>query len=345
TFPPITIIPGFETISSATASGGGTIDLGSGATVTIAGAAPSDITFNFNDADSNTLTLNDVTKGAGTIVNTFLGTITGFVPGDTLLLPSLPLTAGGIATTGSFDVASGVLTISVGDPTTTTLNIPGLLANSGPVTFQPSGGGLALVTCFAAGTRIRTTDGETAVEHLRVGELLPVARGAEPRAIRWIGRRHIDCRRHPDPRLVWPVLVAAHAFAESTPARDLLLSPDHAVFAGGVLVPVKYLINGCTIRQTAQDDVTYYHIELDRHDVILAEGLAVESYLDSGDRGRFENGGGPTSLYPDFSALRWEALGCAPLMITGPEVEQVWLTLAARAGELGDAKRRALVAA
>jgi hypothetical protein len=36
--------------------------------------------------------------------------------------------------------------------------------------------------------------------------------------------------------------------------------------------------------------VTYYHVELAAHDVILAEGLLCESYLDTGNRAAFVNG-------------------------------------------------------
>jgi hypothetical protein len=74
------------------------------------------------------------------------------------------------------------------------------------------------------------------------------------------------------------------------PHTDLFLSPDHAVHVGSVLVPVRYLINGATIVQVPTDRVDYFHIELPRHEVLLAEGLPVESYLDTGNRGGFANG-------------------------------------------------------
>ena len=60
-----------------------------------------------------------------------------------------------------------------------------------------------------------------------------------------------------------------------------------------------------------------FHVELARHDVVLAEGLPTESLLDTGNRWNFENNGGPVLLHPDF-ALRWDAMGCAPLIVTGP---------------------------
>jgi hypothetical protein len=68
------------------------------------------------------------------------------------------------------------------------------------------------------------------------------------------------------------------------PRRDLLLSPDHAVYVDGALIPIRYLINGRSIVPTASRTVIYYHLELPRHDVLLAEGLPAESYLDTGNR-------------------------------------------------------------
>jgi hypothetical protein len=152
--------------------------------------------------------------------------------------------------------------------------------------------------------------------------------------ITWIGHRRIDYRRHPEPQKIQPVLIAAHSFGPGAPGRDLLLSPDHAVFAEGVLIPVKHLINGSTIRQIVIPAVTYFHVALDRHGVILAEGLPVESYLDTGDRDAFENAAGPTALHPAFAsergdiALIVEAIGYAPLRVTGPDVEAVRARLA-----------------
>jgi hypothetical protein len=103
-----------------------------------------------------------------------------------------------------------------------------------------------------------------------------------------------------------------------------LLSADHAVFVEDVLIPIKYLINGTSIAQVAVDEITYYHVELPRHEVLLAEGLPTESYLPSGDRSNFENGGVAIRLFPDFSRgpshaqLVWDAHGCAPLVVSGP---------------------------
>jgi hypothetical protein len=127
------------------------------------------------------------------------------------------------------------------------------------------------------------------------------------------------------------VRVAADAFGPGQPCRDLFLSPDRAVFLDDVLIPVRYLINGISIAPVPVAAVTYFHVELSSHDVLLAEGLPVESYLDTGDRSSFANGGRPMRLFADFGIQMREALACAPLIVTGPKLEAVRGRLADRA--------------
>jgi T5SS/PEP-CTERM-associated repeat protein len=187
------------------------------------------------------------------------------------------------------------------------------------------------IACFAQGTRIATGSGEVAVENLRVGDRVLTAGGLF-RPITWIGRRRVDPARHPKPGCVLPVCVRRDAFGARRPHRDLFLSPDHAVFVEDVLIPVQYLVNHETVRQPpACGPLTYFHIELDRHDVLFAEGLAVESYLETGNRAAFEHGGPALVLHPDFRNLVWEALGYAPLVVTGPELEAARRLLAGEA--------------
>ena len=139
---------------------------------------------------------------------------------------------------------------------------------------EPAGTGteIVFVPCFAAGTRILTTAGEIAVEALAVGDFVPTLSGAL-RPVVWISRTRID-------HCAAPIRVAAHAFGPGMPHRDLRLSPDHAVSLDGALVPIHLLVNGATIRQEpGAGVVTYFHVELDAHDVLLAEGLPAESFL------------------------------------------------------------------
>jgi len=218
------------------------------------------------------------------------------------------------------------------------------LAAGTPSTFNIVGTTTVRPACFVTGTRIGTERGDVPVEELREGDHVAMALGgaAEPIVV-WIGRRNVDCAHHPKPRLVWPVRIAAGAFGPGVPHRDLWLSPDHAVFFGGVLIPVKYLVNGGSIAQVATGEVTYWHVELPRHAVLLAEGLPTESYLDVGDRTSFANGGGAVALYPDFASRVWEAAGCAPLVVTGSELEAARQRVNERATpqrRTGSARRR-----
>jgi T5SS/PEP-CTERM-associated repeat protein len=190
--------------------------------------------------------------------------------------------------------------------------------------FNIVNGDTIQVACFAAGTRIETLSGPVAVEDLCIGDRVVAPQDGGCAPIVWIGHREVNCARHPMPETTWPVRVRAGAFGSGQPVRDLYLSPDHAVFVNGVLVPVKLLIDGATIAQVKCAAITYYHVELPRHAVILAEGLPVESYLDIGDRANFHRDGEAIRLQPDFAARLapdlaavWESFGAAPLVMTG----------------------------
>jgi hypothetical protein len=243
------------------------------------------------------------------------GTISGFALGDTIELS-------GITATGSSYVG-GILTLTEASGSVE-LKLPGGFTTTDFTVTNVAAGADVNVTCFRAGTRISTERGKVPVENLHVGETV-VAHGVDGlivlRPIVWIGYRSVDCKRHPNPQVVLPVRIRAEAFGAGQPYRDLFLSPDHAVFVDGALIPVKCLINGISIAQVPVDWVTYYHVELPRHDVLLAEGLPVESYLDTGDRLNFANGGGAMRLQPDFSTVTWEAFGCAPLIVTGAKLD------------------------
>jgi hypothetical protein len=211
-------------------------------------------------------------------------------------------------------------------------------------TFADDGNGAlgeyAAPVCFTTGTLIRTSRGDIAIESLSVGDLAVTASG-EHRPIRWIGSRRMDCRRHPNPTHVMPVRIRAGALGINRPARDLLVSPGHSIafdLLGEILVPASALINGCTIVQEDVESITYWHVELETHDLILAEGQAVESYLEMGNRTFF--GGGSVI---DLSALpaaistasRTHADFCRPFYDNGAFIEVVRTQLRARAEALG----------
>ena len=188
--------------------------------------------------------------------------------------------------------------------------------------------------CFARGTRILTDCGAVAVERLEVGHRLVTASGGL-RPIQWLGHRAFDdCRRHPNPRAVWPVRVSAGAFGDAQPSRDLWLSPDHSVAVEGALIPIRFLINGRSIAQVETATVEYWHVELDEHDILIAEGLTAESYLDTGNRGAFLNGGAFIEAHPEFEPKHWRET-CLPLLAKRSEIAPAKARVLARLFEQG----------
>jgi hypothetical protein len=240
--------------------------------------------------------------------------------------------------TPAYDPTAGVLTVGAD-----TLKVgTGLAATDFSTTADAFGGTLLTeVSCYAAGTAIATPSGEVAVEALRPGHIVRTATGRLA-PVAWVGRMAIDLARHPAPQHAAPVRIAADAFAPGLPRRDLLLSPDHALMIAGALIPARKLVNGATISQDLDaESVTYVHVELDRHDLLLAEGLPAESYLDTGNRGQFTGGDAPHEaprfdLDPEAAVLKiFAERGCAPLLLRGEELQSAHARLLARARALG----------
>lgn len=153
------------------------------------------------------------------------------------------------------------------------------------------------ITCFAAGTKIRTARGEVAIESLRVGDLiLSRDRGLVP--LRWIGARRLGAQYLRHSPQVWPVRVAAGALGNGHPARDLTVSPEHRVVLGGpvvqlcfgaheVLAAARDLVGQPGITCEKPESVTYFHLLFDAHEIIESDGAWTESFQPSG---RFTDG-------------------------------------------------------
>ncbi len=258
-----------------------------------------------------------------------LQTIDGFSNGDTIVLDGFAdnpadttyVTGVGLELT---DTSGNEVTLHIVEPA-------GATTGNFTVTDPQAETTITYTACFAAGTRLLRADGRLArVEDLAVGDALERFDGAAA-PIRWIGVRTLDLRRHPRPADVQPILIMGGALGSGLPWRDLVVSPDHAMYFQGHLIPAKALLNGFTIRQLKRTHVTYYHVELPSHAVIFAEGAAAESYLESGNRAAFENGGAPVTLHPDFANSLRLAKSCAPFVEDGPVVEAVRADILRRA--------------
>ena len=137
--------------------------------------------------------------------------------------------------------------------------------------------------CFLKGTIIRTTDGDRKIEDLVVGDLLPTVFGGIC-PIQWIGRYSL---KKSDPIKAWvkkvlPVRVARSALGLDVPCADLYITREHALLIDGVLVTAGSLINGTTITvydPRELDELEFFHIKLERHNAIYAEGAPCETMI------------------------------------------------------------------
>jgi autotransporter passenger strand-loop-strand repeat protein len=241
--------------------------------------------------------------GSGAIQTVSAG---GTADGTTILNGGvLKVLAGAIVQNTVLDNGGGVLT-SVAYSSNETGAIVGNtleLLSGGSVEFStslsgayPGGtalvvndGGLAELTlCFYPGTRIATPAGEVAVEALRAGDMVLTQNGPQP--VRWLGESHVHTR-FADKLHSLPIRIAAGALGAGLPVRDLLVSPDHALYLEGVLVHAGALVNGISIvrEHNVPEQFTYYHVELASHELLCAEGVLAESFVDNADRRHFHN--------------------------------------------------------
>ena len=197
----------------------------------------------------------------------------------------------------------------------------GALQDKYALAFAP----LSSVACYCAGTRILTTRGEVPIEALAIGDRVVTLSGAS-KPIQWIGRRRYRLDHHAENFAMRPVLIRRGAIADDLPRRDLCVSPEHAFWFDGTLMPARLLTNNRTILR--RDDLTvieYIHLELAEHDVIFAEGVPAETYLDSGNRAMFDNAA-------DCADTRHARRACAPRVEEGPLLADTQQRLRARAG-------------
>jgi Hint domain len=106
------------------------------------------------------------------------------------------------------------------------------------------------------------------------------------------------------------------------------------MFLEGVLVPARHLVNRASIVKCAgMDDIEYFHLEFDRHVVILAEGAPAGSFVDDDSRMLFHNADEYRRLYPDERRGRYTEF-CAPRVEAGYERDMLHRKLMARAERL-----------
>jgi hypothetical protein len=311
-----------STMSAASITGTGSTTIDGSSTLTVQGAISSGETIAFASAGG----VLDIADPADVT-----GTISGFGSGDAIDL----LGIGSIAGDQVNLLAGNVLAVSETGGSTIDLQLAATDDFAGLFFHLVQDGNGADITvdgtpCYCRGTRVLTEQGEVAVENLAVGDRLVTVSGvAKP--LRWIGRRSYGGQFAAGNRDVLPVLIREGALADGLPHRDLWISPLHAMFLNGVLIPAIALVNGTSIVQAAAiESVEYFHLELAAHDVIYAEGASSETFVNDGSRGMFHNAAEYPALYPDAAAV--PAVYCAPRVEDGFALEAVRRQIDARAG-------------
>ncbi|WP_323764325.1 Hint domain-containing protein [Marinovum sp.] len=159
--------------------------------------------------------------------------------------------------------------------------------------------------CFAAGTLIATPDGDRAVETLCIGQDILTASGKTV-AVKWLGRQTI--RKFLNGARIQPVRIRKGALGDGLPKRPLVVTGDHGLVIDGLVINAAALVNGTTINWVPLaelgDSVTYYHVETENHDVILAEGAPAETFIDYLDRRAFDNYSEYLELYGAEQVIR-----------------------------------------
>jgi hypothetical protein len=183
--------------------------------------------------------------------------------------------------------ANGTVGVLVREETSDDTEITHTDEDVGIVAFEAG-----VIACFCAGTDIQTPVGGIPVEALRCGDTITVEDAATDQSqILQLFRRSLTCEDlRWNPKL-YPVCITAGALGHNLPRRDLYVSQQHRMLVSskitqrmfgtdGVLVPAIKLtrLPGIYVDKTVQE-VTYFHILLDRHHVILAEGAPSESFF------------------------------------------------------------------
>ncbi len=241
-------------------------------------------------------------------------TISGFAATDTIVLSGIADVTG-----LSFNGGNTLSVAESGDPgVTLTFAAPMDLAYA-----VTDGSTDIYVPCFLPGTYILTDRGEVLVEKLQVGDTIATMSG-RTRRLCWIGQgRALATRGRRGPAT--PVIVRKGALADNVPHLDLHITKGHSLYLDRVLIPVEFLVNHRSILwDDRAQEVVVFHLELDAHDVLVANGAAAESYRDDANRWLFQNANAGWDQPPRAP--------CAPVLTGGALVDGVWRRLLDRSG-------------
>lgn len=346
---PLYSLPGTTIISS-----GGNLVISSGATlrgeliVENGASATINADLNLNDFPypigsisflgngNNELTISGLASGGN--INVTIQGVNGGSITDTTAIKFDGISEGDIKNSAYVDsngsANKNYVTFTLKNDKKITLNVIGAETVGYSLKTAPDGsviyGGSAYEVCFLAGSLIHTPDGDIPIEDISIGDQVMTFDYASHRKIvknvSWVGNKKTRVKFDlPDDEAGYPVRIVKDAIAENVPYKDLLITAEHSLFFSGKFIPVRMLVNGATIYYDYSiTEYTYYHIEIEKHSVILANGILTESYLDTGNRGSFEQNGNVALLNLKSSEKVWGQDSAYPLVTNREVVEPLY---------------------
>ncbi|MDX8349901.1 Hint domain-containing protein [Cognatiyoonia sp. IB215446] len=144
------------------------------------------------------------------------------------------------------------------------------------------------IVCFAADTLLDTPKGPIRIAEINAGDLVCTYDAGPCRVLQTSTRRFTPLQLLQETRLL-PVRIKAGALGHGLPRSDLIVSRQHRILVASriaarllgtaeVLIPAIRLVGlpGIDIDRSMQP-VTYHHILLQEHNVVLAHGAPAES--------------------------------------------------------------------
>lgn len=263
---------------------------------------PSNYFYVIGSSSVNSSSVNGVSTNNGSVSGFSASSLTGSVSvvnavSGQIMIGSTPLTIMGSTSDGQYLVLGREVVQTIGSISFTSLSASYVLANNGQI---PSGA-LNFSTnnnytppnpvCYVRGTKILTIDGYKPIEDLRVGDMVTTSSGLNM-PVKWLGHRSLKCGLEGVAAEALPIRIRAGALGDQMPFEDLLVSPSHCIgftLVDDILVPAGLLVNGSTVITEQADFVEYWHVELDGHALLNANGVNAESYRDVGNRQFFAN--------------------------------------------------------
>ncbi len=196
--------------------------------------------------------------------------------------------------TGEVDPNAPVITISVFSQGGVTQDIWGFFPHNNAqltagTTYEIVGGTIdgeseySVLQCFAAGTMIRTADGEMAVEDIAAGDA--VWTEANPAAeVVWAGKRTVAAEGSFAPIVFAPGVLGNTNELVVSPCHRMVIDGTRAMVLFGeerVLVTARDLLGMEGVSRRTGGQITYHHVMLDDHAILCSDGALSESFCAS----------------------------------------------------------------